>query len=48
MVGGDLDRLEQMKKDGVTTVQLTYNNANLSGDGALEPRNGGLTKLVCF
>ena len=45
MVGGDLDRLEQMKKDGVTTVQLTYNNANLSGDGALEPRNGGLTKL---
>jgi membrane dipeptidase len=27
------------------TVQLTYNNANLSGDGALEPRNGGLTKL---
>ena len=45
MVGGDLDRLEQMKKDGVMTVQLTYNNANLSGDGSLEPRDGGLTKL---
>ena len=45
MVGGDLDRLAQMKKDGVMTVQLTYNNGNLSGDGSLEPRNGGLTKL---
>jgi membrane dipeptidase len=45
MVGGDLDRLAQMKKDGVMTVQLTYNNANLSGDGSLEPRNAGLTKL---
>jgi membrane dipeptidase len=45
MVGGDLDRLAQMKKDGVMTVQLTYNNANLSGDGSLEPRNGGITKL---
>ena len=45
MVGPDLDRLAQMKKDGVMTVQLTYNNANLSGDGSLEPRNGGITKL---
>ncbi|MCL6679619.1 dipeptidase [Sphingomonas sp. RG327] len=45
MIGGDLDRLAQMKKDGVMTVQLTYNNGNLAGDGSLEPRNGGLTKL---
>lgn len=45
MVGSELDRLAEMKKDGVRTVQLTYNNANLSGDGALEPRDGGLTKL---
>ena len=45
MVGPELDRLAQMKKDGVTTVQLTYNNGNLSGDGSLEPRNGGITKL---
>jgi membrane dipeptidase len=45
MVGPELDRLAQMKKDGVMTVQLTYNNANLSGDGSLEPRNGGITKL---
>lgn len=45
MVGGEFDRLAQMKKDGVMTVQLTYNNANLAGDGALEARNGGITKL---
>ena len=38
MVGPELDRLAQMKKDGVMTVQLTYNNRNLAGDGALEPR----------
>lgn len=45
MVGPSLDRLAQMKKDGVTTVQLTYNNRNLAGDGALEPANAGLSKL---
>jgi membrane dipeptidase len=45
MVGPELDRLTQLKKDGVMTVQLTYNNANLAGDGSLEPRNAGLSKL---
>ncbi|WP_162888148.1 dipeptidase [Sphingomonas mesophila] len=45
MVGPALDRLAEMKTLGVTTVQLTYNNANLAGDGALETRNAGLTKL---
>lgn len=45
MVAGDLDRLAQLKKDGVMTVQLTYNNGNLAGDGALEPRDAGLSKL---
>ena len=45
MVGPELGRLAQMKKDGVTAVQLTYNNRNLSGDGALEPANAGLSKL---
>jgi membrane dipeptidase len=45
MVGPELDRLAQMKKDGLMTVQLTYNNRNLSGDGALEPANAGLSKL---
>jgi membrane dipeptidase len=45
MVGPELDRLAQLKKDGVMTVQLTYNNRNLSGDGALEPADAGLSKL---
>ena len=45
MVGSELDRLAQLKKDGVLTVQLTYNNRNLAGDGALEPDNAGLSKL---
>jgi membrane dipeptidase len=45
MVSPDLDRLAQLKKDGVLSVQLTYNNGNLAGDGSLEPRNGGLTTL---
>jgi membrane dipeptidase len=45
MVGPELDRLKQLKKDGVMTVQLTYNNRNLAGDGALEPANAGLSKL---
>jgi membrane dipeptidase len=45
MVGNSLDRLTEMKKRGVRTVQLTYNLRNLSGDGALEPANAGLSKL---
>src|SRR5256885_325237 len=45
MVGTALDRLSEMKKRGVRTVQLTYNLRNLSGDGALEPANAGLSKL---
>lgn len=45
MVGPELDRLEQLKKDGVMTVQLTYNNRNLCGDGSLEQDNAGLSKL---
>ena len=45
MIGQELDRLAQLKKDGVMTVQLTYNNRNLAGDGALEPANAGLSKL---
>jgi membrane dipeptidase len=45
MVGPELDRLAQLKKDGVMTVQLTYNNRNLCGDGSLEPANAGLSKL---
>jgi membrane dipeptidase len=45
MVGSQLDRIAQLKKDGVMTVQLTYNLRNLSGDGSLEPANGGLSNL---
>jgi membrane dipeptidase len=45
MVGEQIDRLAEMKKDGVMSVQLTYNNRNLCGDGALEPANAGLSKL---
>lgn len=45
MVGTDLDRLKQLAGLGVRVVQLTYNLRNLSGDGALEPANGGLSKL---
>ncbi len=45
MVGPALDRLAEMKKGGIRAVQLTYNLANLSGDGSIEPRNAGLTTL---
>lgn len=45
MVGPALDRLGEMKKRGVRAVQLTYNLANLSGDGSIEPRNSGITNL---
>ena len=45
MVGPELDRLAQMKKDGVMTIQLTYNLRNLSGDGAIEAANAGLSRL---
>lgn len=45
MVGTTLDRLGEMKAKGVRIVQLTYNVRNLSGDGALEADNAGLSKL---
>jgi membrane dipeptidase len=45
MVGPALDRIAELKKNGVRAVQLTYNLANLSGDGSIEPRNGGITNL---
>lgn len=45
MVGPALDRLAEMKKGGIRAVQLTYNLANLSGDGSIEPRNAGITNL---
>jgi len=45
MVGPAFDRIAEMKKNGIRAVQLTYNLANLSGDGSIEPRNGGITNL---
>ena len=45
MAGTNLDRLDTLQGLGVRVVQLTYNNRNLSGDGALEPANAGLSKL---
>ena len=45
MIGPALDRLAELKKRGVRAVQLTYNLANLSGDGSIEPRNAGITNL---
>ena len=45
MVGPALDRLAEMKKGSVRCVQLTYNLANLSGDGSIEPRSAGLSNL---
>src|SRR5207237_5650495 len=43
--GLNLDRLDVLSGLGVRVVQLTYNLRNLSGDGALEPANAGLSKL---
>lgn len=45
MIGAALDRVAELKKRGVRILQLTYNLRNLSGDGALEPGNAGLSKL---
>ena len=45
MIGSALDRLEELKRRGVKVIQLTYNLRNLSGDGALEPENAGVSRL---
>ena len=45
MVGAALDRLGELNRRGFRVIQLTYNLRNLSGDGALEPGNAGLSKL---
>lgn len=44
-IGQDLDRLEQVLDNGVLSVGLTWNNANLAADGILEPRGAGLTQF---
>lgn len=45
LVGTQLDRLAKLNTKGVRQIQLTYNLRNLSGDGALEPANAGLSRL---
>ncbi len=45
MMGEDLSRLEVLHHLGVRVIQPTYNLRNLVGDGCLEPRNAGLSKL---
>jgi membrane dipeptidase len=42
-VENDLRLVEPLHALGVRVIQLAYMTANLSGDGCLEPRNGGLT-----
>ena len=44
-IESDLKRITIFRRLGVRIMQLTYNNRGLFGDGCLEPRNGGLTKL---
>jgi membrane dipeptidase len=45
MLDIDLDRVDEFHKLGVRVIQLTYNVANLVGDGCLETRNAGLTNF---
>lgn len=42
---GQLDRIALFHGLGVRIVQLTYNDRNQIGDGALEPGDGGLSRM---
>ncbi len=44
-IGNDLQKLQFFYDLGVRAVGLTWNHANLAADGALEPRNAGLTEF---
>jgi membrane dipeptidase len=44
-IGQDLLKLKTLLRLGVTSVGLTWNNANSVADGALEERAGGLTRF---
>jgi membrane dipeptidase len=44
-IGNDLHKLNLLYRLGVRSVGLTWNYANLAADGALEPRNSGLSDL---
>ncbi|WCM25196.1 dipeptidase [Sphingomonas sp. QA11] len=45
LIGADLSRIELYHGLGVRIIQLTYNKRNLSGDGAIEPANAGISDL---
>ncbi|MFE7935717.1 dipeptidase, partial [Streptomyces sp. NPDC057456] len=42
-LGGDVEMVDAYARLGVRVIQLTYNHAELAGDGCLEERNAGLT-----
>jgi membrane dipeptidase len=44
-VGNEPDRVETFADLGVRVIQLTYNGANVLGDGAMAPENRGLSDL---
>lgn len=44
-LGDQVDRVALFHTLGIRVIQLTYNEANLIGDGCLETRNAGLSKL---
>ncbi len=45
MMGNDAGRVEIFANLGVRVIQLTYNNRNQVGDGAMVPENRGLTEF---
>src|SRR5699024_10018272 len=42
-IGRDIDKLQYLYEQGILSIGLTWNHANLCADGAMEPRGGGLT-----
>jgi len=44
-LGEQIDRVALFHTLGIRVIQLTYNEANLIGDGCLEKRNAGLSEL---
>jgi membrane dipeptidase len=44
-LGDRIDRIRLFHALGVRVMQLTYNEANLIGDGCLEPRQSGLSQF---
>lgn len=45
LIGYKLDRVTTLRMLGIRIIQLTYNRRNMSGDGALEADNAGLSRL---